>query len=96
MVAFAGTSLRVILEDGFKEAAIGDDGRLFSEPFIQTKTVLGDEIIIRVEEIAFVQRMTNEEWGKLKEDRDRRRTMGGDPPIIDPAAYTGFKPGGAR
>jgi hypothetical protein len=34
MVAFAGTSLRVILEDGFKEAAIGDDGRLFSEPFI--------------------------------------------------------------
>jgi len=93
MVAFAGTSLRVILEDGFREAAIGDDGRLFSEPTIVAKTVLGDEILIRTEQIAFVQKMTDEDWAKMKADRDKSR-LTGDPPVITPPGWLPRIPGG--
>lgn len=95
MVAFAGTSLRVILEDGFRDAAVGGDGHVFSEPTIITKTVLGDEILIRTEQIAFVQKMSDEDWEKLKADREKRRTIGGEPPIIDPV-FPGFKLGGGH
>lgn len=92
MIAFAGTSLRIILEEGFREAAVGDDGRTFSESTIITKTILGDEIIIRTEQIAFVQHMTVEDWEKLVKEREKAGSrLTSDPPLIDPLRFTGVR-----
>jgi hypothetical protein len=39
------------------------------------------------EQIAFVQKMTDEDWAKMKADRDKGSRLAGDPPVITPPGW---------
>lgn len=85
VISFAGTAMQLVCEDGTYEAAMGEENRqLFGDPIIATKTVFGEIVFIRTDQIAYMQKVSQETWDKIQAKRETlRKRTGEDVQILE-------------
>jgi hypothetical protein len=77
--SFAGTAMQLVCEDNAYEASIGEEThQLFTDPVIATKTIFGEEVYIRTDQIAYMQKVSQEAWEKVQAKREALRKRTGE------------------